>query len=386
MTTILQILPALISGGVERGTIDLALHIQNQGDQAIIASAGGKMLVELQRAKITHITLPLNSKNPLRILDNAVALQKIIQEYGVDLIHARSRAPAWAAYRAAKTAGIPLVTSFHGAYGQQNRFKHWYNGVMVRGERVIAVSNFIKQHIIAHYPDAADKITVVPRGIDLVRFDPKRTHAERIIDLARAWRLPDDRPIIMLPGRISRWKGQAELLRALTRLEKQKFHCILVGSSHGHAAYARELTKLAQDLGLAGRVQWVGECRDMPAAYMLADVVVSASQQPEAFGRVVVEAQAMGRPVLATSHGGSAETIIDGKTGFLCDSSAAGLASGLQKMLALAEAARLELGEASIAHIRAHYTKEKMCAGEYAVYQQVLAAHAEKSATAEMAA
>jgi glycosyltransferase involved in cell wall biosynthesis len=386
MTTILQILPALISGGVERGTIDQAVYLQQQGCTSLIASAGGPMTAELLRTRIEHITLPLNSKNPLQILDNANALLKVIRERKVDLIHARSRAPAWAAYRAAKAAGIPLVTSFHGTYGLQNKFKRWYNGVMVRGERVIAVSNFIRQHIKQNYPIPAERITVVPRGIDLVRFDPARTHQERIIDLARNWRLPDDRPIIMLPGRISRWKGQAELLHALTQLGHDKFHCILVGSSHGHEAYQRQLEKLIIELGLAGRVQWVGECRDMPAAYMLADVVVSASIEPEAFGRVVVEAQAMGRPVLATNHGGSAETVIDNETGYLCTATIDGVFRGLKRVLALNAQARLRLGEASIAHIRAHYTKEKMCAGEYAVYQEVLAAHAEKSTTAAQAA
>lgn len=374
MTTILQILPALISGGVERGTIDLALHLQQQGVTSLIASAGGKMLVELQRAKIEHIQLPLHSKNPLQILANTHTLAKIIREKNIDLIHARSRAPAWAAYRAAIKTGIPLVTSFHGTYGQQNTFKHWYNGVMVRGMRVIAVSEFIRQHIEHHYPPARDRITVVPRGIDVARFNPDAVHRDRIIALAKAWRLPDDRPIVLLPGRISRWKGQAELLQALAQLGHDKFHGILVGSNHGHADYQRQVEKMVHDLGLAGRVQWVGECADMPAAYMLADVVVSASQQPEAFGRVVIEAQAMARPVLATNHGGSAETIIDGQTGFLCPPSIGGLRDGLRQTLRLSAAARQALGIASRAHIQHHYTVDKMCAGEYAVYREVLSA------------
>ncbi len=371
--TVLQILPALISGGVERGTVDTAAYLRSQGWNAIVVSAGGPMVHELDRCGAKHIALPVDRKNPITILRNARKLQKIIRDHNVDLIHARSRAPAWCALRAAEKTGIPLVTSFHGTYGFKGKIKRWYNSVMTRGRRVIAVSHFIENHIAANYNIPADKIDVVPRGIDLARHDPSHVNRDRMIKLASEWNIPDDRSIIMLPARISHWKGQRELLQALSKLPNKNFYCLLVGSDHGHESYRMEIEKLVTELNLEGSVKWVGECKDMPAAYLLADVVVSASQQPEAFGRVVVEAQAMGRPVVATNHGGSAETIIDGKTGFLCrPNDADSLAKTIAKVLGLNAQARERLGMDAMQHVRANYGKEKMCAGEFATYIKVI--------------
>ena len=372
--TILQILPAMISGGVERGTVDMAAHIVAMGGRAIVISSGGIMSHDIERVGGKHITLPVDSKNPLQILRNAGKIADILREQKVDIIHARSRAPAWSAWHAAQKTGVPLVTSFHGAYGMQNKFKRWYNGVMIRGARVIAVSNFIREYILGYYPISAERIDVVQRGIDLQKFDAARVHRDRVIKLATEWAIPDDKPIVMLPGRISHWKGQRELLLALSELPHRNFYCLFVGSDHGHESYRAEIEKLVGKLELNGLVKWVGECRDMPAAYMLADVVVSASQQPEAFGRVAIEAQAMGRPLVATNHGGSAETIIDKQTGFLCPPGNIGaLGRTVNKLLGFNAQARETLGAAAIKHVRANFGVEKMCAGEFATYEKVLA-------------
>ncbi len=371
--TILQILPALISGGVERGTVDMTAYLVQQGWNAIVVSSGGPMAREVESKGGTHITLSADSKNPLQILWNARVLSKIIRDHNVDIIHARSRAPAWSAFRAARKTGIPFVTSFHGTYNFTGKIKRWYNGIMTRGARIIAVSHFIESHIVANYGIDPAKIDVVPRGIDLVRFDPVRVHRDRVIKLASEWNIPDDKPIIMLPGRISRWKGQRELLLALSKLPHKNFYCVMIGSDHGHESYRQEIERLVGELGLEGSVKWAGECKDMPAAYLLADVVVSASQEPEAFGRVVVEAQAMGRPVIATNHGGSAETIIDGETGLLYPvDDIDALSQMIGKVLTLNAQARERLAEMQIAHARAHYSREQMCEGEFAVYQKVL--------------
>ena len=373
---VLQILPALISGGVERGTVDMAAYIAGRGWTCIVASAGGPMVYEVERLGVRHIALPLDSKNPLQIYQNGKALAQIIRDFNVDIVHARSRAPAWSAYRAAEKTGAHFVTSFHGIYSFNGRIKKWYNGIMTRGERVIAVSKFVKHHIVGHYQIEAKKIDVVPRGIDFTKFDPTKVHPDRMIKLATEWRIPDDRPIILLPGRISRWKGQRELLAALSEMRDKKFFCLFLGSDHGHESYRKEIEKLVVELQLEGMVKWAGECRDMPAAYCLADVVVSASTEPEAFGRVVVEAQAMGRPVVASDHGGSAETIIDAQTGWLYPPhNIPALRKTLTKVLALNNQARERYAVQSIAHVRAHYGKEQMCRGEFAVYEKVLGAN-----------
>ncbi|TAH37779.1 MAG: glycosyltransferase [Alphaproteobacteria bacterium] len=378
--TVLQILPALISGGVERGTVDMAAYIVQQGWNAIVVSSGGPMAHEVERAGGKHIALPVDSKNPLQILWNARVLAKIIRDRNVSIIHARSRAPAWSAFKAARKTGTPFVTSFHGAYNFTGKVKRWYNSIMTRGARVIAVSHFIESHIAANYDIDPDKIDVVPRGIDLLRFDPVRVHRDRVIKLAGEWNIPDDKPIIMLPGRISRWKGQRELLMALSKLPHKNFYCLFVGSDHGHESYRQEIERLVSELQLEGLVKWVGECKDMPAAYLLADVVVSASIEPEAFGRVVVEAQAMGRPVIATNHGGSAETIIDGETGLLYPADDINaLSQMIGKVLTLNAQARERLAETQMAHARAHYSREQMCEGEFAVYKKVLSKARKKS-------
>ncbi len=371
---VMQVLPALVTGGVERGTVDLAVALAEAGWTAIVASEGGPMARELTRAGVEHITLPLASKNPLVIRRNADQLARIITERGVDILHARSRAPAWSAWMAAERTGCHFVTTFHGTYnlgwfGLKNR----YNAVMTRGERVIAISDFIAEHATRVYGLDPGRIRVVHRGIDLGRFDPARVSPERIIQLAQKWRLPDGHQVIMLPGRLSRWKGQAVLIEALALLGRHDVRCLLVGSDQGRTGYREELVELVRSRDLVDVVHLVDECNDMPAAYMLTDVVVSASTDPEAFGRVAVEGQAMGRPVIATAHGATGETVLPGRTGWLTQpGDALALAQALDRFLALSAEERDGMAQVAIDYVRNNFTKEGMCAKTLAVYEEVL--------------
>lgn len=371
--TVLQVLPALHTGGVERGTCDMAAAIMETGWRAVVASSGGPMTRELERAGALHVTLPLDSKNPLTLRANATKLAELIGRWKVDLVHARSRAPAWSAFWATERTGTPLITTFHGTYNVQNAFKRQYNAVMTKGRRVIAISDFISEHMLAEYGADMRRVRVIPRGVDIRSFDPDAVKAERVIKLAREWRLPDGVPVIMLPGRLTRWKGQTVLIDAMARLGRRDVQAVLVGADQGRTAYREELEQRISKYGLNGVVRIVDHCNDMPAAYMLADVVVSASTDPEAFGRVVAEAGAMGRPIIVSGHGGAREIIIDGETGWLtppADSSA--LAEALQHALTLPLETRRALADKAIAHIRMRYTKAQMCAATLAVYQEVL--------------
>ncbi|MGE5504468.1 MAG: glycosyltransferase family 4 protein [Actinomycetota bacterium] len=371
---VLQVLPALVTGGVERGTVDMAAALAEAGWKAIVASAGGPMVRELLRAGAEHVTLPLDKRGPFAIRANADRLARLVTDLGVDILHARSRAPAWSGWMAAQKTGVHFVTTFHGTYnlglfGLKNR----YNSVMTRGERVIAISDFIAEHAHRIYGLDPARIRVVPRGIDLKKFDPTRVSPERIIQLAQKWRLPDGYRVIMLPGRLTRWKGQAVLIEALARLGRHDLRCLLVGSDQGRTGYRAELMELIRRHDLVDVVHIVDECNDMPAAYMLTDVVVSASTDPEAFGRVVVEGQAMGRPVIATDHGAPRETILPGETGWLTrPGDATALAQALDRFLALSVEQRDVIAARAIEHVRANFSKETMCARTMAVYREVL--------------
>lgn len=372
--TVLQVLPALVTGGVERGTVEMAAAIAEAGGRSLVASGGGPMVREITRAGGHHITLPLATRNPFHIHANIERLIDVINREKVDLVHARSRAPAWSAWFAARRAGVHFVTTFHGTYSHENVVKRAYNAVMTRGEKVIAISSFIAGHIRKVYGVPASRIEIIHRGVDINRFDPDKVTAERLVKLAGSWRLPDGIPVIMLPGRLTRWKGQLTMIEAMARLGRADVRCLLVGDAQGRAGYRAELERAIDRLGLNERVRIVDHCSDMPAAYKLTDVVVSASTDPEAFGRVVIEAQAMGRPVIASNHGGAKETVIDGETGWLVPpGDPAALAAALARALTLSEAQRKTLTERAVAHIHANFTTATMCAKTLDVYNAVLA-------------
>ena len=371
---ILQILPMLQTGGVERGTVDITAAIAQSGGIALVVSGGGPMVREVERAGGEHITMPVFSKNPLVMRRNTRALEALIRDRRVDIVHARSRAPAWCARRAAARTGARFMTTFHGAYGESNHLKHIYNSIMAKGERVIAISQFIADRVESLYQAGPDRVRIIPRGIDFTIFNANAVSAERMIQLSNAWRLSDGVPVILLPGRLTRWKGHEILIEALARLGRRDLRCVLVGDEQGRSSYRNDLDAHVARAGLADIVQIVGDCRDMAAAYMVADVVVSASTDPEAFGRVAAEAQAMGRPVIATDHGAARETVLpDGVTGWLATpGDPDSMAAALEKALALTALEREAMAERAVAHVHKNFAKDDMCAKTLAVYKELM--------------
>ena len=369
---LLQVLPALRSGGVERGTLEIAEAQIAAGFRAIVASAGGEMVPALEALGAKHITLPLTAKSPLAIWRNAAAIAALARAEGVALIHARSRAPAWSALIAARRTGLPFVTTYHGAYNEGFPGKRFYNSVMARGDRVIAISHFIADLIRTRHGVAEARLRVIPRGVDPRRFDPALVSSDRLDKLRTAWGLPEGRPIIMLPARVTRWKGQMVLVEAMARLPGDSL-ALLVGDAEERPAFKAELLARIESLGLQDRVRLVGHAADMPAALMLADVVVHASTDAEAFGRTVIEAQAMARPVIASDLGAPRETVAEGITGWrIPPGDAAALAEAISKALTLPSAKRAALGARARAAVLSGYTTEAMQAATIAVYRELI--------------
>jgi glycosyltransferase involved in cell wall biosynthesis len=374
----LQVLPSLIAGGVERGTIDVAQALVNAGWTALVASTGGPMVRELERVGATHITLPLKSKNPLNIRRNVDVLAAVMKQHNVSVVHARSRAPAWSAKLAAQKLNIPFITTFHGTYGLGPfGLKKLYNRVMAEGDVVIAISEFIRMHVIGNYGVSADKIRLIYRGVDVQSFDPAAVTSMRLIQLAQKWRLSESTRVIMLPGRITGWKGHRLLIDALGVMKKRHpdnhdIRCMMVGPTES-PHLVDTLLAYADEKGVSGWVQIVQDCNDIPAAYMITDVAVSASTDPEAFGRVVAEAQAMGRAVVAPAHGAAPEIIEPGVTGWLfTPRDPVSLADALERALSISQPEREVLGARAMERVRTKFTKAEMCAKTLAVYDEVL--------------
>jgi glycosyltransferase involved in cell wall biosynthesis len=372
--TILQVLPRLDLGGVERGALEIAAAIVEAGGRALVASEGGRLAGRLEGLGAEMLIGSFASKNPSVIVANAGTLARIVRAEGVDVVHARSRAPAWSAWLAARRTGTPFVTTWHGIYGKGNWLKRHYNSVMAKGRPTIAVSDFVAELIVRDYrADPADIVTI-PRGADLGVFSEELVSSERAVGLARAWGVVEDpRPVVMLPGRISRWKGQGDFVAAAARLKALRgpdFLFLIVGDDDGSGLGERLLDR-ARDLGALDVVKLVGLCDDMPAAYKLASVVVSASIEPEAFGRVAVEAQAMGRPVIATDHGGARETVDHGRTGWLYPpGDADALARAVDAALSLDPSARAHMGMAGRARIANRFTVSAMQRATLDVYEK----------------
>ncbi len=315
---ILQVIPELDAGGAERTTIEVAEAIVASGGRALVASRGGRLEDELTAVGGELIGLDMKTKNPASIWLNAGRLAKIVRAEDVDIIHARSRAPAWSAKWAAQRAGVHYVTTYHGTYTAKSGLKRWYNGVMAAGERVIANSNFIADHVRAEHGVGEDRLRVIPRGVDLDALDPAKVDAHAVSTLRQAWGAQEGDRIILLPGRLTRWKGQAFFIEALAGY-MAKDRCVLVclGDAQGRTDYVDEITAAAEQHGL--RLALPGHARDMKTAYAAADVVVCPSLDPEAFGRTAAEAQAMGAPVIASNHGGAREVVDPGVTGWLAE-------------------------------------------------------------------
>ncbi|CAH2604790.1 Glycosyltransferase family 4 protein [Rhodovastum atsumiense] len=372
---VLQVVPSLESGGVERGTVEIADAIVRAGGISLVASAGGRLVPLLIRAGARHIDMPLATRNPWAIWRNAGRLARLIRAVGVDIVHARSRAPAWSAWLAARRTGAHFITTYHAPYGEKPAIKRRYNAVMARGERVIAISHYVARLVAARHGVDPARIRVIPRGVDPAVFDPAAVKGERIARLALSWRLPDDgSPVILLPGRLTRWKGQEVLIAALARMRHHNAVAVMVGGDQGRRQYTAGLLQLADSLGVSERVRLVGHADDMAAALMLGDVVVSASTEPEGFGRVVIEAQAMARLVVASDHGGAAETVEEGVSGWrVPPGDAEALAAALDTALDLSPEQRAQAGARARAAVQARYTVADMQRATLAVYREVLA-------------
>ena len=370
---ILQIIPELGAGGAEQGCIDVAAAIVRAGAHAIVISNGGYRVGELSRIGATHINMPVDSKNPVIMWRNIGRLKKIIKKHDVGIVHARSRAPAWSAWRACKGTAARFITTCHAPYNISGEVKRLYNGSIANGEIIIAISDYVSQYLQDNYKIDPARIRTIPRGIPLERFHPTAVTPERMITLAREWRVPDGANIIMMPGRITRWKGHSVLIDAIAHLGRKDVFCVMVGADQGRDEYRRELEAAIAEKKLESQVRIINQCHDMPSAYMLSTVVVSASTDPEGFGRVPVEAQAMGRPIIATDHGGAQETILRGKTGWLIPpSDPAALAQALSEALALDPMQRAVLATRSMAHVAEKFTKEQMTEKTLAVYAELL--------------
>ena len=371
---VLQVLPSLDTGGVERGTVEMAEAIAEAGGAALVASEGGRLVAAVERAGGRHIRLPLASKNPATIWRNAGRLGHLVRTEGVAIIHARSRAPAWSALLAARRTGARFVTTYHGIYNEDVPGKRRYNAVMAKGERVITASRYVAALVAARHGVESSRIRIIPRGVDPALFDPGRVAGPQAARLAAAWQVPDGAPVVMLPARLTRWKGASVLIDAMARLARTDACCVLVGAAQGRERFVKQLQAQAQALGVAGRLRLAGHCDDMPAALALADVVVSASLEPEGFGRAVIEAQAMERPVIATDHGGAAETVEHGVTGWRVPPGDAGaLAAALDGALSMQPAERRAMGARARDSVLAHYTTAAMQAATLDVYRELLA-------------
>ncbi|MCK5284140.1 MAG: glycosyltransferase family 4 protein [Alphaproteobacteria bacterium] len=370
---IMQIIPELGPGGAEQGCIDIAAELAAGGAQAIIVSHGGVRVHELSRFGVVHIDMPVHSKNPLIMWQNAQKLHKLIERYNVNIVHARSRAPAWSAWHACKGTNAHYMSTCHAPYNINNNLKRFYNSSIARGERVIAISGYVANYLKQNYRIDDSRIRIIHRGIQLERFHPTTVTPERLITLSKEWRIPDGANIVMLPARITRWKGHHILIEAMARLNRKDLFCVIIGSDQGRSEYRKELEKTIQEKGLGGQVRLVHHCIDMPAAYMLSTVVVCASTDPEGFGRVPVEAQAMGRPIIATDHGGAQETIIRGQTGWLVPpSDSVALANAIEEALSLTGNQRVILATRAMSHIADNFTREQMADKTLDVYAELL--------------
>lgn len=370
----MQVTPALNAGGVESVTLDTARVAAAAGARSLVASRGGRFEKALKRGGSALVRLPVDSRNPWTMMLNARRLADVIRRDNVSLVHVRSRAPAFSVLAAARATGTPVVTSYHGVYSAGSAIKRWYNGVMTRGDLVIANSRFTRDHIIAEHQTPADRIVVIPEGVDTARFDPARVPEIRRAALRARWGLDpgDTRRVIFLPARLTPWKGQGLMIRALGRRATRGDAVLALAGAPDDPAYIRGLQDLAAADGLADQVRFVGETDDMPAAYAIADLVVAPSTKPESFGRAVVEAAAMARPVIASALGGPAETIAAGETGWLAPAGdVEAWALALDEALALPPEAVLAMGRAARDRARRLYSLAPMLAATFTVYRRL---------------
>jgi len=377
---VLQVIPKLGYGGAETGCYDIAHYLPENNCESYIVTSGGDLLKFINKEKVKIIKLPVQSKNPIIIFINFLALIGVILINNISIVHARSRAPAWSCLLAAKITGRKFVTTFHGTYNFNSKIKKFYNSVMVRSDLIIAGSNFIFSHIKENYTkylDAKKKLLVIFRGINVDYFDPTTKLDSDEKKLLKKWQIEKDKRIILLPGRLTGWKGQEVFIEAVNlvniELGYEAFYAVILGSDQGRDLYKKKLTRLTEQHRLVNQVKFVDHCKDMALAYKVSDIVVSASIEPEAFGRVAVEAQSMEKPIIASNIGGSNETVIDEKTGFLFESNnAKSLSQKILKMLSMDEASLNSIGKKGRKNIIQKFNVEKMCFSTYSEYKKLL--------------
>lgn len=368
---ILQVIPELDAGGAERTTIEVAEAVVAAGGRCLVASRGGRLEADLSAAGGELVRLDMKTKNPLAIWANAGRLSAVIKAEGVDLVHARSRAPAWSAKWAARRTGKPFVTTYHGTYTAKSALKRRYNAVMAAGDRVIANSSFIADHVRAEHGVGEDRLRVIARGVDMERFDPEQVAPERIAALRARWGVQPDETVILLPGRLTAWKGQRFFIEALDGVRLGQVRLVCLGDAQGRQDYEDGLRNAAAARGLA--LALPGHAEDMPAAYLAADLVVCPSLQPEAFGRTAAEALAMGAPVIAAAHGGALEVIDPAVAGQLAaPGDAAAWRDAVAAALAVPQSDRLSRARAGRSRITSQFSAAALQTATLQVYRELL--------------
>lgn len=372
---VLQVLPRLESGGVERGALEIASALVKQGCASFVASSGGKLVDELLKGGSSHFLMSCHSKNPVMILLNSLKLIKIIREHKIDIIHARSRAPAWSCLMASKVTKIKFVTTFHGRYGTQNKIKILYNSVMARGDRIIAISNFIRNYVLEYYCKYLDKekVVTIHRGVDINHFDAKLLSTDRIIAAQKHINHDPECIAILMPARMTRLKGHLYLLDILKNFKCSNWKCYIVGlCTADHYKYLEEVKRRIKDLSLDRHVFICNNWQDMPSLYSVVDVVVSTSASPEAFGRTVLEAQAMGKLVVASAHGGALEVIDDGKNGFYIPVMNSKIAASILESICYMSDEQKSAIEKEAIKAASRYTLDSMCQKTLRTYKSLL--------------
>ena len=369
---VIQVLPALNSGGVERGTLEMSECLVKHGWRSVVISSGGRLETRLTRNGSKHITLPVHTKNPFRWSKLKTNIEKVFFEEKPNIIHVRSRVPSWTAGNVAKKMNIPLVSTIHGSYVANSIFKRFYNSASIKADKIIAISNYIKDNILKNNPEKLGSIKVIHRGADIEMFNPQKIPKSRIIQMSEMFQLPDDVKILMMPARPSSWKGHEILIKSFSAINNENIICIMPGSDDD-GPYVAKLRNVAKKYGVLGKIVFLPFLDDLPAAYMLADLVVVPSLKPEPFGRILIEAQAMGRPVVAFNHGGAIESVINNQTGILVEpKNEKELGFAIEKLINISTTDRNKMAELSRDHIVKNFSLNKMTNETLNLYNEIL--------------
>ena len=377
---VLQVIPKLGYGGAETGCYDIAHYLNENDCKSYIITSGGELIKFINKKKVKLIRLPVQSKNPIIMLFNAIIISLIILFCNINIVHARSRAPAWSCLVATKITGRKFVTTFHGTYNFNSNIKKFYNSVMVRSNLIIAGSNFIFSHInenYSNYLNTKKKFLVIFRGINTDYFDPSTTLEKDEDNLFKSWELKVGKKIILFPGRLTSWKGQEMFLDSINKVNIQLGHdafiAVILGSDQGRELYKKKLIRLVEQYRLTNQVKFIEHCKNMPVAYKISNFVVSASIEPESFGRISAEAQSMQKPILASNIGGSKETIIDNKTGILFESgNSEEMSKKIIELLNLDESTLNQMGIEGRKNVINKFNVEKMCFSTYSEYKKLI--------------